>query len=71
MLKNNLILAWRSLLKNKVYSTINILGLAVGMAAFLLISLYVRHELNYDTFHENKENIYRVWFANLNTGIHK
>lgn len=68
MLKNNLIIAWRSLIKNKVYSTINILGLAVGMAAFLLISLYVRHELNYDTFHENKENIYRVQQNRYNKG---
>ena len=68
MLKNNLMIAWRSLLKNKVYSTINILGLAVGMAAFLLISLYVRHELDYDTFHENKENIYRVQQNRYNKG---
>jgi len=68
MLKNNLVIAWRSLTKNKVYSLINILGLAVGMAAFLLIALYVRHELNYDKFHENKDNIYRVQQDRYNKG---
>ncbi len=68
MLKNNLIIAWRSLIKNRIYSAINILGLAIGMSAFLLISLYVRHELNYDTFHENKENIYRVQQNRYNKG---
>lgn len=68
MFKNNLITAWRSLVKNKIYSIINILGLAVGMAAFLLISLYVRHELNYDKFHDNKENIYRVQQDRFNQG---
>ena len=68
MLKNNLIIAWRSLLKNRVYSAINILGLAIGMSAFLLISLYVRHELNYDIFHKNKENIYRVQQNRYNKG---
>jgi len=68
MLKNNLIIAWRSLLKNKVHSSINILGLAIGMAAFLLISLYVRYELNYDNFHVNKENIYRVQQNRYNKG---
>jgi len=68
MLKNNLLIAWRSITKNKLYSSINILGLAIGMAAFLLISLYVRHELSYDSFHENKDNIYRVQQNRYNKG---
>ena len=68
MLKNNLLIAWRSITKNKLYSSINILGLAIGMAAFLLISLYVRHELSYDSFHENKDNIYQVQQNRYNKG---
>jgi len=68
MLKNNLKTAWRSLIKNKTYSIINALGLAVGIAAFLLISLYARYELNYDAFHENKENIYRVPLKRYDNG---
>ena len=68
MFKNSLLTAWRSIIKNKVYSIINILGLAVGMAAFLLIALYARHEINYDGFHENKDNIYRVQQNRYNKG---
>ena len=60
MLRNNLKSAWRSLLKNKVYSIINSLGLTVGIASFLLITIYVQYELNYDKFHEKRENLYRV-----------
>jgi len=68
MLKNNLKTAWRSLTKNKTYTFINSLGLAVGIAAFLLISMYTRYELNYDTFHENKENIYRIPLKRYDNG---
>ena len=60
MLKNYFKIAYRNLLKNKVFSLINILGLAIGMAACLLILQYVRFELSYEDFHENVENIYRV-----------
>lgn len=60
MLKNYLKIAWRVLLKNKVYSLINLGGLAIGMACCLLIVLYVRDELSYDRFHENAHRIYRV-----------
>ncbi len=44
------------------------MGLAIGMAAFLLISLYVRHELSYDQFHKNKESIYRLKQNRYNNG---
>lgn len=60
MLKNYLKVAIRSLLKDKVFSLINIFGLAVGMAAFLLILQYVQFERSYDKFLLNTANIYRV-----------
>jgi len=53
-------IAFRNLTKNKTFSLINIVGLAVGMAVFLLIIQYVAFELSYDSFHENADNIYRV-----------
>ncbi len=60
MLRNYLKIAYRNLLKNKVFSLINILGLAIGMAACLLIVRFVRLELSYDQFHTNYERIYRL-----------
>ncbi|MFA9452648.1 MAG: ABC transporter permease [Candidatus Aminicenantaceae bacterium] len=60
MLKNYLLIAWRNLNKNKGYSLLNILGLAVGMAVFVLIFLYVQHELSFDRWHENADRIFRV-----------
>jgi len=65
MFKNYIKIAWRSLLKSKIHSLINISGLAVGLASVLLISLYVNDELSYDKFHKNAEDIYRVaWWSN-------
>ncbi len=61
MFKNYLKIAFRNLFKNKSYSFINIFGLAVGIAACALIALYVQNEWSYDEFHENSDNIYRVW----------
>lgn len=60
MLKNYLKTALRNLLKNKFYTLIDIIGLAVGITAFLLLIQYVRFEWSYDNYHENKANIYRV-----------
>lgn len=60
MFKNNLIITLRNLKKYRGYSIINISGLAVGMACFILISLYIRSELSYDNFHENGDRIYRI-----------
>ena len=60
MWKNYLKIAFRNLLKNKICSLINILGLAIGMAASLLILQYVNHELHYDDFHIHAEDTYRV-----------
>ncbi|MCK5471029.1 MAG: ABC transporter permease, partial [Cyclobacteriaceae bacterium] len=57
---NYIIIAWRNLWNNKVYSLINIVGLAVAMAACLLIYLYISFERSYDNFHEHGNNIYRL-----------
>jgi putative ABC transport system permease protein len=60
MLKNYLKIALRSLVKQKVYSLINILGLTVGIASCLLIVLFVNNEFSYDDFHPNADRIYKV-----------
>ncbi len=60
MFKNYFKTAWRSLSKNKAYSAINISGLAVGMAACILLFMVVQYELSYDTFQPNFKNIYHV-----------
>lgn len=60
MLKNYIKIAFRNITRHKIYSFINIVGLAVGMAACILIFLWVQDELSYDRFHENADNIYRV-----------
>lgn len=69
MLRNYLKIALRNLLKNKIFSFINILGLAIGMAACLLILQYVTSELSYDEFHTNKDNIYRLKQNRYNKGV--
>jgi putative ABC transport system permease protein len=60
MFKNYLKIALRNLLKQKVYSIVNILGLVIGLTCSILIILYILHEFSYDRFHENAENIYRL-----------
>ena len=60
MFKNYFKTAFRNLLRNKIYSFINIAGLSLGLAACLLIFLYAKDEISYDRFHKNKENIYRI-----------
>ena len=63
MVYNYLKIAWRNITKHKIFSLINIGGLAIGIAAVLLIFLYIQTELSYDNFHEQKTNIYRVGFS--------
>ncbi len=60
MFKHNLIIALRNVLKYWNYSIINIGGLAIGLASFIFIVLFIDDELKYDKFHENADNIYRV-----------
>jgi len=60
MYKSYFTIAWRTFLRSKGYSLINISGLAIGLSACLLIALYVHHELSYDRFNEKANRIYRV-----------
>ena len=66
MIINYLKISLRNLLKNKYYSLINILGLALGITCVFLIIQYLSRELAYDKFHEGSENIYRVIWENDN-----
>jgi putative ABC transport system permease protein len=66
MLNNYFKIAWRSLRKDKPYTLTNITGLAVGLTAAILLLLWVRDELSYDTFHRNAPDIYRA-VANFGT----
>jgi putative ABC transport system permease protein len=64
LIKNYLILAFRNIIKRKLYSIINIVGLAVGLAVVILISLFLSDELSYDKFHKDANNIYRIaWMS--------
>ncbi|MDO1447197.1 ABC transporter permease [Rhodocytophaga aerolata] len=69
MLRNYLIITWRNLLKNKLFSAVNITGLAIGMAACLLILQYVSFELGYDSFHKQADHIYRIESEHFQEGI--
>lgn len=60
MLKNLIKTSFRSLLKNKAFTIINILGLSLGLVAFLLILFYVSDELSYDRYNVNADRIYRI-----------
>ena len=60
MFKNYLTIAFRNLRKNKIFSVINIIGLALGMGCSLAIFMIVRNELSFDTFHPGYERIYRI-----------
>ena len=60
MLKNYLFIAWRNLARRKVYTTINISGLAIGIAACLLLFSIIKYELSYESFQPNRNRIYHV-----------
>jgi putative ABC transport system permease protein len=60
MLKNYATITWRNMKRHKMYSFINIAGLAVGLACCLLIALWIFDERGYDRFHENCDRLYRV-----------
>ena len=65
MLRNYILVAIRNMLRQRAFTAINILGLALGMAATIIILLFVKDELSYDRYHENHERIFRVtraWF---------
>ncbi len=68
MIRNFFTLAIRNLLKRKVYSFINIFGLAIGVAVCLVILRYVDFELSYDSFHEKGAHIFRTITTNYRNG---
>ncbi len=60
MLRNNLKIAYRNLVRHRGFTILNTLGLSVGVAAALLLFMVVRYEMSFDTFHTNYDRIYRV-----------
>jgi putative ABC transport system permease protein len=60
MFKNYLKIAWRNIKRQKAYSAINVIGLAVGLSSSLILFFYVRDDLLYDRFHEHASSIYRI-----------
>lgn len=62
MIRNYIKITVRTISKNKVYTTLNVLGLALGMAACMFIMQYVAYERSYDRFHANHENLYRIQY---------
>ena len=69
MIRNYFKIAFRNLIKNKVYSLINISGLAIGMAATILIGLWVADELGYNNHFENNETIAQIYQHQSNNGV--
>lgn len=69
MIRNYFTTAWRNVIRHKTFSLINLLGLTIGMAACLLILQYVIHEQQYDDFHPDGDNLYRVAQNRYNKGV--
>jgi putative ABC transport system permease protein len=71
MLINYFKVALRVMLRNKIYSVINVSGLALGITGALLLFLWIAKEFSYDQFHEDKDRIYKAWNrATENGGVH-
>ncbi len=68
MIKNYFKIAFRSFWRNKVFSAINILGLAIGIATCLIIMLFVNNELSYDRFNKKADRMVRVYFQGIMAG---
>lgn len=69
MVNNNIKLSIRSLINNRFFTMINLIGLSISLASFLFIYAYLRYELSYDDFHPKKDHIYRVLNASEETAI--
>ena len=61
MFRNNFKIAWRTMSRQKMYTSIKIGGFALGLATCILIALFIRHEMSYDSHYKNGANIYRVY----------
>jgi putative ABC transport system permease protein len=59
MLRNYFTIAYRNIVRNPGYTALNVVGLTLGLASCFIIGLYVKHEISFETFHENREHIYR------------
>jgi len=68
MIKNYFKIAWRSLWKNKAFSSLNIAGLTIGMAGAILIFAWIQNEISYDQFHTNKADLYKLWNKSVKNG---
>jgi len=60
MIKNYLKIAWRTLMKNKIFSFINIFGLSVGLTCCMLVTVYLYNEIHYDKYHKNIDRLYQL-----------
>ncbi len=69
MFKNYLIISFRNLWRNRLFSAVNVVGLAIGMATCLLIFQYVSFEFGFDKFHQNYKNTYRVINTRSQNGV--
>jgi putative ABC transport system permease protein len=65
MIKNYFKIAWRNLLKNRVYSLINITGLSLSVTFCLLLFFYIRYEQSFDSFHKKKDRLFRLEMTSL------
>jgi putative ABC transport system permease protein len=68
MLRNYFKIAFRNIIRHKGYSAVNILGLSVGLACVIVITLIIRNELSFDQFHEKKDRIFRVYIEGNESG---
>ena len=69
MFKTYVKIAWRSVMKNKMFSFINIFGLSVGLTCCILITLYIVHETSYDKFFKNANHIFRLGTVFIDQGV--
>ncbi|MEM1093695.1 MAG: FtsX-like permease family protein [Bacteroidota bacterium] len=69
MLRSYWVLVWRHVARHKATVTVNVVGLAVGMAACAILALYIHHELRYDQFHEAADELYQVYLMDGDGGM--
>src|SRR6478736_1637571 len=68
MFRNYLKVAWRNLMKSKIFSFINIIGLSVGLTCCMLITIYLANELSYDKYHKNIDRLYQLGTVFVGSG---
>ena len=69
MWKNYTVIAWRNMTRHKLYTAINVIGLAVGICSCLAIATIVHYHLNFDTFHADRDRIYRLVNSHKQVGM--